>query len=160
MTSKISALLGVIFVLVLSTDSAFAQSFINVGQAFGWLEPYINSIVAALITVAVGWVLYTLKNKLNISIDDSMRLALETFLKNQAASLVADGAVKLKGTQINVSSPALAAAANSAGALIPDTMNHFGLTPEVIQAKIVDALPHVPAVAQAQAQVLAKSPAA
>jgi hypothetical protein len=114
---------------------------INVGDAFGWFAPYVNSAVGALITVGLTWLTLLLRTKLNVSIDDSMRQALETFLKNQASSLIADGAVKFQGTAVNVSSPALAAAANTALKLIPDTMAHFGLTPEVIAQKIIDAIP-------------------
>lgn len=127
--------------ILMDTGSAFAQGIINVGAAFGAWQPYVDSIVGAIITALLTWVLMIVRTKLNVSIDDSMRATLETFLKNQAASLIADGAVKFSGLTVEVKSQALASAANAALTLIPDTVAHFGLTPEVLAQKIIDAVP-------------------
>lgn len=124
---------------------------LNVGAAFATLAPYIDSVVGALLTALVGWVLYLAKTRLNVSIDDSARDALQTWLLRQASSLVADGAVKLNGLQVQVSNPALASAANVALQDIPDALKAFGLTPDKLQQMIVDKIPHVPAVAAAVA---------
>lgn len=148
----------------LAFSGAFALSFlaclfavpasaatIEVGSAFGIFAPYVDAVLGLGVVLLVGWVSYVAKNKLNLSIDDSARAALETFLKNQAQNLVAKGAVKLNGVTIEVNSVALATAANAAIKFIPDAMARFGLTPEVVADKIKAVLPAVPSVAQAQA---------
>jgi hypothetical protein len=64
------------------------------------------------------------------------------------------GAVKLNGVKIEVKNEAVAAAANTALAAIPDALKFFGLTPEKLQKMIIDLLPKEPAVAQAAAVAL------
>jgi len=149
---KFLALAGALLLgcIAFLTAPAYAAT-IEVGAAFGTLAPYVDSTLGVLIVAAVGWVLYLVKNKLNVSIDDSAREALETFLKNQAQNLVAKGAVKLNGVTIEVNSVALATAANAAAKFIPDAMARFGLTPEVLANKIKAVIPAVPSVAAAQA---------
>lgn len=114
-------------------------------KAFGWLEPYVDSLVQALIVVGLGWFG---KTKYGQMLDDSSRASLETFLKNRASSLIADGAVKIQGKQVNVHSTLLAAAANEGAIYIPDAMKRFGLTPDAIAQKIVDHIPQTPVGAQ------------
>lgn len=136
--------------LVLGVSSAVAQTtgaVINVGEAFGSLSPYINSAVSALIMVGLTLLFLLLKQKFNVDIDKSTRDSLEVFLKNQASSLIAQGAVKFGNTGISVQSAPLAAAANMALKFIPDAMQRFGLTPEVIQSKIIAAIPQNPTAA-------------
>lgn len=141
-------------VAVLAAPVAHAAP-IEIGQAFGTaLQPYIDAAVQALIAALVGWVLILAKNKLNVSIDDSRRDAVVTFLKRQASSLLADGAVKLKGVKIEVDNAALANAANKALDAIPDALKHFNLSPAALQERIVDMLPKEPAVAAAQATAI------
>ena len=130
---------------------AFAAT-IELGAALGGLQDYVNALITIAITALVGWVLYILKTKLNISIDDSMRDALQTWLQRQASSLVADGAVKVSGLKIDVKSDAVANVANLALKEIPDAAAHFGLTPDKLAEMIKDKIPHVPAVAAVAAQ--------
>jgi hypothetical protein len=135
---------------------AFAAdgNVISFGPLLGPLQPFVDALVSGLITAIVGWVLYVVKQKLNISIDDSMRDAFITWAKGQASSLVADGAVKVSGLQVSVESKALAMAANTILKLVPDAARHFNITPELAAQKIVDMIPHVPTVAAvAAAQV-------
>ncbi|MBR1170548.1 hypothetical protein [Bradyrhizobium liaoningense] len=128
---------------------------IDVGQAFtGGLVDAINGAISAGITALVGWVAWTVKTKFNVEIEAKHRDALTAFLNRQASSLVAKGAVKVQGLKIEVGSDALAVAANTALHAIPDALKFFGLTPEVIQKRILDLLPQQPAVAQAQAIAL------
>jgi hypothetical protein len=138
-----------------------SQSVIDVGQAFGWLAPYINSLIGLIISGGLAWLGTLLHKKFNLDIDANARDALTTFLERQAASLVADGAVKLNGMQVNVESPMLAAAAKQALTSIPGTLKRFGVTPDkvssVIGDMIVDYVHKVPAVA---AVVAAAPPAA
>ncbi len=136
--------LALTFVIIATPALADA---INVGQAFGFLEPYINTLVGGLLSILIGWVLYLVKSKLNISVDDSMRDALQTWAKRQASSLVADGLVKVEGLKVNVSNAALANVANLAIAEIPDAVNRFGLTPDKLSGMVLDHIPHVPSVA-------------
>lgn len=149
----LSAALAVSALLV--SASTLQAATIDVGQAFtGGLVDVINGAVAAGITALVAWVAMVIKNKFNIDIEAKHREALTAFLNRQASSLVAKGAVRVQGLKIEVGSDALAVAANTALHAIPDALKFFGLTPEVLQKRILDLLPQQPAVAQAQAIAL------
>lgn len=126
---------------------------INIGQALGpFLQPYVDAAVQALILAGVSWLGVVLKQKFNISIDEGHRDALTTFLQNRASSLIADGAVRMQGLQVKVDSAALAAAVNSINDGAAGAAKHFGITPDMIAAKIIDAIPQVPAGAAIVAQ--------
>lgn len=131
--------------VMLGASAAVAQQatggVINVGEAFGAFGPYVNSAVGALITVGMTLLFFYLRTKFNIDTDGSFRAAMEAFLKNQASALIAKGEVRFSGTKVEVSSIALASAANLALTLIPETMKRFNLTPEVIAQKIIAAIP-------------------
>jgi hypothetical protein len=111
-------------------------------SAFGWLQPYVDSVVQALLAAGLAWIA---KSKYTQWMDQSARDALETFSKNTASSLIADGFVKMQGKTVTVHSAALANEVNTAADRIPDAMKRFGLTPGVIAQKIVDAIPQTPA---------------
>lgn len=131
-------------------------SILSLGAVFGWLEPYVDSAVAAVILAVLGK-LGLDKNAANGRVTDAdHRDTLEQFLINQASSLVADGFVKLDGVKVDVHYPALQAAAGTALQYIPDAVKHFGVTPETLQAKIVDKIAHLPSVSSAQAMVMAQ----
>jgi hypothetical protein len=143
------------FVLIVLAPGVALAATIDVGQAFtGGLVDAVNGVIAGLITALVGWVMVTLKTKFNIEIEAKHREALTAFLQRQASSLVARGAVKVQGLKVEVSNDAVAVAANTALHAIPDALKFFGLTPEVLQKRIVDLLPQQPAIAQAQAVAL------
>lgn len=124
-------------------------------KAFGWLEPYVDTTLQLLLMAGFSWFA---KSRYSAYLDDSSRAALETFLKNRASSLVADGFVRMDGKTIDVHSPALAAEANKAGAMIPGALKRFGLTPDVLASKIVDAIPQVAAGAAIVAAAHAPDP--
>lgn len=149
-----------VLALVLVASPALAQGTIEGAQAFGWLQPYVNTAVSAVLLFGIGWGAMILKTKFNLEIDAQQRDALHTFLARQASSLVADGFVKVDGLKINVPSDALAHAANAAGTAIPAALAHFNITPDKLQAMIVDKLPAVPAVAAVAAAQAAPPPVA
>src|SRR6185312_10906582 len=72
-------------------------------SAFGWLEPYVDSVVQALILAGLSWLA---KSKYTQWMDQSARDALATFTKNTASSLIADGFVRMQGKSVTVSSAA------------------------------------------------------
>lgn len=111
-------------------------------SAFGWLQPYVDTIVQALIVAGFG---ILGKSKYSQWLDQSSRDALETFVKNRASSLLADGAVSIRGKAIHVDNDMLYRAATQAGTAIPDALKRFGLSPDVVAAKIVDAIPQTQA---------------
>lgn len=114
-------------------------------SAFGWLEPYVDAAANALILALVGYMATALKTKWNIDLDQGHRNALTTFLQNRAASLISDGAVKMQGKSVHVDNAMLARAASQASLAIPGVLKRFGLTPDVVAAKIVDAIPQTTA---------------
>ena len=89
-----------------------------------------------------GWIG---KSKYTQWLDQSSRDALETFVKNRASSLIADGAVQMKDKSVHVDNPLLYRAAAEATTAIPDALKRFGLSPDVVAAKIVDAIPQTSA---------------
>lgn len=111
-------------------------------SAFGWLQPYVDTIVQALIVAGVGWLG---KSKYTQWMDQSARDALELFAKNTASSLIADGFVHMSGKTVTVSNGALLNEANTAATRIPDALKRFGITPDLVASKIVDAIPQVAA---------------
>lgn len=132
---------------------------IDIGQAFSTvLAPYINAAVNALILAGVGWLGTWMRSKYKIDIDEKHRDALTAFLQNQAGALLSAGAVKMDGIKVNVDSGMLALAANQAISRIPDAAKHFGLTPDVVAKKIVEAIPQIAAGAQIIAQSHAAAP--
>jgi hypothetical protein len=124
-------------------------------SAFGWLEPYVDSAVQALLAAGFAWFA---KSKYSSMMDETARNALETFLKNSASSLIADGAVKLENKAVKVDNPTLYQAAREAETRIPGALKWFKLTPEVVAAKIVDAIPQVSAGASIIAAAHAPQP--
>ncbi len=125
-------------------------------SAFGWLAPYVDSIVQALIVAAFGVIG---RSKYTQWLDQSSRDALETFLKNRASSLIADGAVRIQGKAVHVDSNLLYRAATEASSAIPDALKRFKLTPEVVAQKIVDAIPQTAAGATMVADAHKEEPA-
>lgn len=155
MKRLLSVAMAAPFLLLVALTGTAAAATIDIGQAFtGGMVDAINGAVMALITAGVGWLGVILKSKWNIDIEAKHRDALTAFLNRQASSLVAKGAVKVQGLKVEVSSDALAVAANTALHAIPDALKFFGLTPEALEKRILDLLPQQPAVAQAQAVAL------
>lgn len=111
-------------------------------SAFGWLAPYVDTLLQGLIALGFG---ILGKSKYSQWLDQSSRDALEVFLKNRASSLIAEGAVKISGKSVQVDNNLLYRAANEASTAIPDAMKRFNLTPDVVAKKIIAAIPQVPA---------------
>ena len=111
-------------------------------SAFGWLQPYVDSVVQALLAAGLAWIA---KSKYTQWMDQSARDALEVFAKNTASSLIADGFVHMSGKTVTVSNGALLNEANTAATRIPDALKRFGITPDLVASKIVDAIPQVAA---------------
>lgn len=118
---------------------------INIGAAFGdWLQPYINALIEAALTGLGSWVLWVLKTKFNITIDAQQADAVRKAVTTQANALVAGGLVKMQGLTVTVDNAALADAANRILANVPDAVEHFGLTPDQLQDKLVAMIPQTP----------------
>lgn len=126
-----------------------SASIIDVGQMFSdAVAPYINAVISALILAGVTWLGAKIKQKTGIQIDQGHRDALTHALQSEASSLIADGAVKMNGLTVDVKSPELAEAAQALAKRVPDAIAHFGLPPEVLAQKIIDAIPQTAAGAQ------------
>ena len=122
-------------------------------SAFGWLEPYVDTAVQILITAIFGSLA---KSKYGQWLDQSSRDALETFVKNRASSLIADGAVKIESKSVQVDNRLLYRAAAESSTAIPDALKRFGLTPDVVAQKIIDAIPQTSAGASILAEAHAQ----
>lgn len=143
--------IAVFAVLALAASPAFAAT-IEIGAAnVDSLAQIILTLISGLVSIGLGWLGYIVKNKWGIDIEAKHREALRAFIDRQAASLVADGAVWLKGVRVEVNNQFLAAAAETALQAVPEARKFFGLDDSRIANMIIDALPKVPSVAQAQA---------
>lgn len=128
-------------------------SFLDVGQAFSQaMAPFINAALQGILATGLAWLGYVLNKKFKINITEGQRATVQTWLTNQASSLIADGAVKIEGGKVSVNKDALEAHAHQYATQIPDAAKFFGLTPDVVAAKIVDKIPQVPAGASLIAQ--------
>jgi hypothetical protein len=144
--SHVSRKLILLAALVAVAGPALAETAtVEVTQP-GWLQ-YVNAGVSGILALGLGWLGLILKNKWGIEIDAKQRELLAAFLSRQAASLVADGFVRINQLKVLVDHPALVAAARTALTAIPDALQHFGLTPEKLESMIVDKIPTVPSVA-------------
>lgn len=128
----------------------------SIGQAFGdLLGPYVDAALATLISAGLAALGAWLKQKWGFEVDAKARDAIQTALTNGAHSLVARGQVRLDGIRIDVGSVFLRRVAEELVARNKDSAARLGLTPEKVAAMLVEHLPKVPAVAQAQAAALA-----
>ena len=84
-----------------------------------------------------------LKNKLGVSIDDSMRASVQTAATNAAGLVLNQLGNSLQGKTITVGTPFIADAVNYVLKNAPDAVAHFGLTPDAIAQKIIALLPQV-----------------
>jgi hypothetical protein len=114
------------------------------------IDQLAQDIVNSLIAVAMGWIFWLLKNKLNINIDKDQRDALTAAAQRQASSLVADGMVSLSGKTVTINDKAMFQAVNALQKAAPDAIAHFDIKdPQALADRIVDMIPHVPAIAPA-----------
>ena len=116
------------------------------------IDQLAQDIVNSLVLAAMGWIFWFIKNKLGVSIDKDQRDSLTAAAQRQASSLVADGMVSLSGKTITVNDKALFQAVNALQKAAPDAIAHFGITdPQHLADRIVDMIPHVPAMEPAVA---------
>ncbi len=124
-------------------------------SAFGWLQPYADTLAQFLITAGFAWFA---KSRYSAMLDKDSRETLEAFAKNRASSLIADGAVRIQGKAIHVDNGFLYRAASESATAIPDALKRFKLSPEVVAQKIIDAIPQTPAGAAIVADAHKESP--
>jgi len=143
--------------------------FIQIGKIFGeTMQPYIDAFLQALAFVIAGWIATLVglayKRMTGKELEAKDRDALQRALTNQAAGLLQAGAVQMRGLEVHVASADLANAANKVIGRVPDAFKNFGLTPEVIQAKVLETIPQTEAgaaiIAQAHAEAATEGAAA
>ncbi len=145
---------GPLGALAVAPQQQQSGGLISLGPITGnsFVDQLAQDVVNSLIAVAMGWIFWLLKNKLNVNIDKDQRDALTAAAQRQASSLVADGMVSLSGKTITVNDKALFKAANELATAAPDAIAHFGIKdPQKLADRIVDLIPHVPAIAPAVA---------
>lgn len=141
----------------LPNPPAGAGTLLDVGQAFSIVvQPYVNAAIQTILAAGLGWLAWWLKKKWGIEVDKGHRDAVQTWLTNQASSLVADGAVKIENGRIVVNQQVLTQHALQITKQMPDAATYFKISPEMAASKITDKLPQVPAVASMMAVDQAK----
>lgn len=130
-------------ILLLVATSAYADTTIAIGDIWSGIVPYIVAAIGALISAAVGWLIYLVNKKLGISIDDSMRNSLQTAATNAAGLVLNKLGNQIAGAKIDVKNQYVAEAVNYVLTAAPDAIKHFGLTPDLVAQKILALLPQV-----------------
>lgn len=143
MTRFLRAALAAPVVLLLAVSIARADALVAVGDIWNGLVPYIVAALGALISAAVGWLVYLVNRKLGLSIDDSLRDSLQTAAANAAGLVVGGLGNRLAGVTLDVRSALVADAVNYVLKAAPDAVAHFGLTPDAVAQKILALLPRV-----------------
>lgn len=143
MTRFLRAALAAPVVLLLAVSIARADALVAVGDIWNGLVPYIVAALGALVSAAVGWLVYLVNRKLGLSIDDSLRDSLQTAAANAAGLVVGGLGNRLAGVTLDVRSALVADAVNYVLKAAPDAVAHFGLTPDAVAQKILALLPRV-----------------
>jgi len=143
MTRLFRAALAAPVLLLPAVSAARADALVVVGDIWTGLVPYVVAVIGALISAAVGWLVYLVNKKLGLSIDDSLRDSLQTAAANAAGLVLAGLGSRLSGMTLDVRSALVADAVNYVLKAAPDAVAHFGLTPEAVAQKILALLPQV-----------------
>lgn len=120
-----------------------AAAAIDLGEVYGSFKPYIEAAVTAGVVGLVGVVLELLRRKLNLSIDDSSRAALQTALTNGAGLALNKIGNSLQGRTVEVGHPAVEEALRYVLAAAPAAIARFGLSPDQLREKIIAKMPQV-----------------
>lgn len=129
---------------------------VAVSPFFDVLQPYLTALVSGLASFALAYALAFLRSKWNITVDAESRDALQVALTNGAGALVHMVGSKVSAAKLNVHSPEVAVAVTDLIAAVPDAVNHFGITPELVAQKMLAKLPQLPE--QAATIILKPSP--
>lgn len=137
--------------------------FIQIGKIFGeTMQPYIDALIQAIALAFAGWIVTILslayKRITGKELEAKNRDAITLAVKNQAAGLLAAGAVQMQGTAIHVSNADIANAANKAIERVPEAFKQFGLSPADMEKKVMEAIPQTVAGAAIIAQAHAEAP--
>lgn len=127
--------------------------FIQIGKLFGQqMQPYVDAIIQALALAFAGWITTMIglayKRITGKELDEKASNVIAIAAKNQAGALLSAGAVKLQGLRINVSNDKIALAVDEVMTRVPDALKRFGMTPQDVQNRIVEAIPQTAAGAQ------------
>lgn len=109
------------------------------------LEPYIAAALGVLITSLVALLTAFLKQHFNVVLTANQQAQLTSMVKTEAGSWIAKGDASVMNAQVNVGSPDIAAAANKIIAGAPDIAKALGVTPAIVQQKIVGEIGHLQA---------------
>lgn len=133
-----------------------------IGSPFGVWAPYVDSIIQAAVVALGSWVLWVLKTKFGVDVDNAQAQKIQMALSNQAGSLIADGAIRIVGGKVVVDREKLDEAAAAIYAAVPDALKHFNMDDAVnlVKDKIIDKVPQTTAGAQMMAAAAALPPAA
>lgn len=127
--------------LLLIATPAFAEgTTVDLGAAYQAAAAFFLPIISVLGAAIAGWLANLIRVKFNLDIEAKHREAIQTALTNAAGYALAKGATLVEGKQLDVHSPAVAAAINYALAAAPDAIKYFGITPENIAEKLAAKL--------------------
>lgn len=138
---------------IVASSGADAQPLVQL--IYSYLGPVAIALLLWFVRQAVAaWDRFVNRHAVlaKLSIDAAHNAVIVAAVSRQASSLVADGKVVVSGLTIRAEPVALDAAVHAAEIAAPDALAYFRITPDEVAKRIVDALPHVQAVAQLQAQ--------
>jgi hypothetical protein len=140
-----------------ATQVVHSPGLFDVGQAFSQAESaVINSVLQGIVFLVVPWVAYEMKKKWNIEASAHEQQSAESWLLNEAASLAADGSVRVTVVNgvphLEVNPASMAAHAAHAADQLPSIIKSIDPADlDAVAAQIRDRLPKVPGVASMMA---------
>jgi len=132
-------LLGATTLAVAQTVSSNA---ISLSEPWSAIQTWLLTIVGTVVSSLIGWVSTTLNKKLGISIDDSLRNALQTATTNAAGLVLNNIGNQLQGRSLD-----LGVVGNDIVQYVirnvPDAVSHFQLDQERVKNMILAKVPQV-----------------
>lgn len=120
--------------LLLMTAPALAQdTAIDLDGFLGSMRPYLEEIVALLITAAVGYAVKLLRDKTGIDVEARHREALQSALSNGARKVLAKVVPEKTGIKIEVGNQTIADGVEYVLKSVPDALNYLGLSKEDVK---------------------------
>jgi hypothetical protein len=132
-------LLGATTLAIAQTASSNAISF---SEPWSAIQTWLLTVVGTIVSSLIGWVSTTLNKKLGISIDDSLRNALQTATTNAAGLVLNKIGNQLQGQVLDlghVGNDVVQYVINN----VPDAVSHFQLDPERVKNMILAKVPQV-----------------
>lgn len=133
------------FAVIIVPNAALAQdTTVSAGGLFEAIKPYLVEIMAALVSLLIGWVVAKISKLTGLNIEARHREALQSALTNGVNYGIEKMGRSAAGMTLDVKNVLIADGIRYVQNSVPDAIRHFGLTPErirqLLEAKLGAAL--------------------